>query len=300
MVMMENEAIENRQDSETETEKAKMEEFRRFLQESKYTPLYLHLKSIPHERSGVTLSIKELEDILGVSLPSTARKARSWWANSFYNERAIFWMIAGWKVDSFDAQSEAVTFVRDAKVIERASVNRGNWGKLTRFFKSLPPKQQQIALTFDEIGKHRGMPLPPTAFHDRPWWANTKSPQGQAWMSAGWVLENVYLNSKIAVFRRKDKHLREIRDFVRKILEGSHIRSQPCTATLKNWVSMCRRLGWYFEATVIYERGGLRTDLIQESERQELEYDYEVSKRELNTYNDPDLRVPSETDVREG
>lgn len=258
------------------------------------------MKSIPLEQSSVSLSIKEVEDILDLNLPSTARKRRSWWANSFYNERAIFWMMAGWKVGGLDTHSETVTFVRDAQIIDRASVNRGDWGKLRKFFKSLPPKQQQIALTFDELGKHRGMPLPATAFHDRPWWANTKSPQGQAWMSAGWVLENVYFNSKIAVFQRKDKHLHEIKEFIKNILEGSHIRHQPSVETLKNWVSMCRRLGWYFEATVIYERGGLRTDLLQESERAELEEDYETSKRELNMYNDPGSRAPSETDAREG
>lgn len=111
-------------------------------------------------------------------------------------------------------------------------------------------------------------------------------------MSAGWELESVYLNSKIAVFRRKGSihNVDEIREYVKSILEGSHGRSQPGADTLKNWVSVCRRLGWYFEAKTIYECGGLRTDLLRESDRMELEEDYEVSKRELNAYLNSGLK----------
>lgn len=284
--MEENKDLENVQRNTAETDEAKRERFKRFLEESEYTPLYLYLKSIPQGQSSIDIAVREVEKLLGFSLPMRARKERSWWANSFNNKRAIFWMIAGWKVNGINTNSETITFARDERVIEKASVNRGDWAKLREFFKDLPLKQRQICLTFEKLGKLRGMALPPTAFGDRPWWANTKrSPQGKAWLTAGWKLETVYINSQIAVFRRTGgNYLQEISEFVKAILEGSQIKNQPGVETLKNWIPLCQKIGWYFEATVIYERGGLRTDLLSEAEKVYLEENYNASKRELELY----------------
>lgn len=283
--MAENRPTDKVQDGNTKTEEALSEEFRRFLEESRYTPLLLHLESIPQERNSTTLSFKELEGILGISLPSTAKRTRSWWANSICNDRAIFWMMAGWKVSSLGTAAGTVTLVRDNSVLAKATASRGDWSKLRKFFKGLPPEQQQIALTFEELGKLRGMDLPATAFRDRPWWANTKSPQGQAWISAGWAVETAYLASKIAVFRRKgSNYLREIRQYVKRIIECPHTQGQPSIESLTNWVSVCRKVGWYFEASVLYERGGIRIDLLSEHERAELDEDYGISKQKLDMY----------------
>jgi hypothetical protein len=43
-------------------------------------------------------------------------------------------------------------------------------------------------------------------------------------------------------------------------------------------------VGWYFEGTVLFERGGLSMDALNESERVEVEEDYVVCRRELRRY----------------
>ena len=46
---------------------------------SKYHPLYLHLSQSGQEE--VTLSIPEIERLIGTRLPRSARTTRGWWSN---------------------------------------------------------------------------------------------------------------------------------------------------------------------------------------------------------------------------
>ncbi len=61
---------------------------------------------------------------------------------------------------------------------------------------------------------------------------------------------------------------------------------RPTPNTLASWLRFCKRVGWYFEATILYERGGLNTDMLSESECAEVDEDYAVCKRELSRYKD--------------
>jgi len=106
-------------------------------------------------------------------------------------------------------------------------------------------------------------------------------------MTAGWRVENVFLKAQLATFRRKvDNPLRSIPRYVRGLLDSSAHLSQPAVRTLVKWIRFCTRVGWYFEATVLYERGGLNTDSLDENERAEVDEDYAVCKRELGRCSD--------------
>lgn len=262
---------------------------------AKYQPLSVFL--FPLAKREVCLTFAEIEEQLGSALPTTARKDRPWWANTLASNHASSWLIAGWKVSKVDLSGESVTFVRDDRVKEllkkheagqplgEVAVTRSprRYELLRDLLQRIPPDQIQSALTFDEIATALGGKLPRTAFHDRPWWANTKrSPQGSAWLSAGWRLDSVYLRAQIAVFRRRlEDPLRIIPRLVNDLLDGKSHSGRPSAERLAAWIGFCRRVGWYFEGTVLFERIGLDEDALSEADRVRVEEDYSVCKREL-------------------
>jgi|GEM_PF-1889487 len=159
---------------------------------------------------------------------------------------------------------------------------KGMYDKLQAFFEAIPQQQEQVALNFVDFTEIMGHELPKTALHDRPWWANTESPQGSSWLAAGWKLDNIHLNAKIAVFRRKSENpLKSIPKYIKALLDGgAHVMS-PSAHVLTGWIRFCRKIGWYFEGKVLYERGGLSLDSLSETERAEVHEDYAVCKREI-------------------
>jgi DNA-binding transcriptional regulator YiaG len=78
---------------------------------SKYHPLFAFLKN--SRRDQVTLSLHEIEELLGTSLPPSARTRRGWWSNrSKGGHQATAWMGAGYHVVALDLESGQVTFAR--------------------------------------------------------------------------------------------------------------------------------------------------------------------------------------------
>jgi len=173
-----------------------------------------------------------------------------------------------------------------ATVVRFVEPKRRSYEKLNRFFDSLPSEQRQVALSLSDLGRIVGAGLPKTAFGDQAWWANTTaSPQGKSWMSAGWRVESLYLQVQIAVFRRRGQdRLTGIRRYVRFLLEGAPGAAHPYPDMLADWLRFCARVGWYFEGTVLYERGRLSLESRSEAERAGVEEDYETCKRELARY----------------
>lgn len=171
-----------------------------------------------------------------------------------------------------------------AKHINKPS-KRGMYNKLQTFFEATPQQQEQVALSFLDFTDIMGHALPKTALNDRTWWANTESPQGSSWLSVGWKLDNIYMNAKIAVFRRKAENpLKNIPKYIKALLDGgAHVMS-PSAHVLTGWIRFCRKIGWYFEGKVLYERGGLSLDSLSETERAEVDEDYAVCKREIMRY----------------
>ena len=171
-----------------------------------------------------------------------------------------------------------------AKLLNKKS-KRGMYNKLHDFFKAIPQQQEQVALNFSDFTDIMEHSLPKTALNDRTWWANTESPQGSSWLSAGWKLDNIYMNAQVAVFRRKAENpLKSIPKYLKAILDGgAHIIS-PSAHVLTGWIRFCRKIGWYFEGKVLYERGGLSLDSLNETEHAEVNEDYSVCKREIMRY----------------
>jgi hypothetical protein len=63
---------------------------------------------------------------------------------------------------------------------------------------------QTVAMTFADIERVIGAPLPPSAHKHRPWWSNneTNSALTRVWLEAGFKSEQVDMASQKLVFRR--------------------------------------------------------------------------------------------------
>ncbi len=79
---------------------------------SKYAPLGAYLGNLTSVRA--ELSFGEIEEILGSTLPASARRHSAFWANHYGGTHvwAMQWMDAGWKVDSHSLVGERVVFVK--------------------------------------------------------------------------------------------------------------------------------------------------------------------------------------------
>ena len=77
----------------------------------KYIRLAAYLAKQPPEIELVTMTFPELEDILGETLPDTARFP-SWWRNDPRKMHSRAWLTAGWEVKGIVEQDERVVFVR--------------------------------------------------------------------------------------------------------------------------------------------------------------------------------------------
>jgi DNA-binding XRE family transcriptional regulator len=78
---------------------------------SKYFPLYDQLRH--SQEASVRLSFREIEALIGSSLPESARKGRSFWSNRAHGAlQGAAWMAAGYHVVEIDLAAEGVTFGR--------------------------------------------------------------------------------------------------------------------------------------------------------------------------------------------
>ena len=80
----------------------------------KYKPFENYLADLPGSTDEITLTFKEIENILAVQLPSSAYEDRRWWDHetegNHVNQRA--WANAGWKIVSLDVNAKWVKFIR--------------------------------------------------------------------------------------------------------------------------------------------------------------------------------------------
>jgi len=230
------------------------------------------------------MPFSRVEELLGDSLPNSAKTDRTWWANTYRSNHASHWLKTGWIVGGVDFGQELVRFIRPDDSTRKS---KASYGKLRVFLESVPISQGQLALTFAEMSDIIGHSLPKSALRDPTWWANTRqsSPQGSAWFSAGWAVEKAFLKAQIVVFRRIGTDpVRAIPRFVDSLLQNTSGFRRPSNRVLCEWIRFCRRVGWCFQATVLFERGGLSIDSLSETERAEVEEDYSVSKRTLMLY----------------
>ncbi|MBE2224985.1 MAG: helix-turn-helix transcriptional regulator [Anaerolineae bacterium] len=77
--------------------------------DSKYYPLYTFLHEQPLDE--LSLTIAEIESLLDISLPASARTRRAWWSNRSRGAvQAKAWMEAGYHVEIIDLENERITF----------------------------------------------------------------------------------------------------------------------------------------------------------------------------------------------
>lgn len=76
---------------------------------SKYEPLRRHLQMSP--QSQVRLSFAEIEGILGMPLPASARRHAAWWSNSVSSHvQAQAWLSANFETVNVSIPGETVEF----------------------------------------------------------------------------------------------------------------------------------------------------------------------------------------------
>lgn len=81
----------------------------------KYDPLGRFLENAAPSLARITLTFGQIEQILGDTLPYSAKHYRAWWANevrSGTHVQAPSWLQAGWEVDEVDREAGWVRFRR--------------------------------------------------------------------------------------------------------------------------------------------------------------------------------------------
>ena len=255
---------------------------------AKYAPLLALLQAQPPEKLELHLTFAQIEEVLGRRLPPSARQHRAWWGNDRRQVQGRGWLGISWKTRRVNIQKEEVVFWRsDTPVtVERSNAARQSGEtasgvkRLRQFFQSLPPEQSQVALTFEDFGRIRGRDLPQKAQDRRERWANTRN---RSWVQVGWEVQSLYRQSRLVVFRRIGTDTAEnIRQYLRYVLDGRRPSGpRPTARDLIDWLRLCRRLGWYFEGVVLYEKGGIDLSALDDAEQAELEQDYFSCKRKM-------------------
>ena len=73
---------------------------------------------------------------------------------------------------------------------------------LYQYFKN-HSQEEPFKLSFDELEKIIGGPLPRSARVSRAWWANTPTAQSEAWLNGDWLVDHVNFASGEVIFRPK-------------------------------------------------------------------------------------------------
>ena len=81
----------------------------------KYIRLAAFLADQPSRIDHLEMSVKEIEDLIGESLPTNARYP-SWWRNDERKMHARAWLTAGWIVEAMSRTDEVVVFARGGDV----------------------------------------------------------------------------------------------------------------------------------------------------------------------------------------
>ena len=105
--------------------------------------------------------------------------------------------------------------ISDEKKINTDSKEVKNVGNISKYY-SLEKyldrqKDNLIKLTFTEIEKILGEVLPPSAYKYPAWWANGGHSQADAWMNAGWRVDNLKLGNSVVFVKDIEKNNRKLK-----------------------------------------------------------------------------------------
>ena len=77
----------------------------------KYIRLAAFLADQPGSIDHLEMSVEEIEELIGESLPTNSRYP-SWWRNDDRKMHARAWLTAGWIVEGMNKSAEVVVFTR--------------------------------------------------------------------------------------------------------------------------------------------------------------------------------------------
>ena len=92
---------------------------------SKYDPLRSYLGS--RRDRELPMAFRDVEGVLGFSLPPSARRHPAWWSNNRGTNVAVkAWRDAGWHTSRVNIAGETLVFVRDGVGAESTTPNAGS------------------------------------------------------------------------------------------------------------------------------------------------------------------------------
>jgi hypothetical protein len=77
----------------------------------KYIRLAAFLAGQPPAKSRVEMTVGEIEDLVGETLPQNSRFP-SWWRNDYGKMHSRAWLTAGWEVIEVNGEEEKIIFAR--------------------------------------------------------------------------------------------------------------------------------------------------------------------------------------------
>ncbi len=81
--------------------------------DSRYAPLAVWLQQQSRHQEKVSLTFREIEEIIGEELPPSAREHRSWWANDPVGHvQSRQWLEVGWRVSTIAMTEGKIVFTR--------------------------------------------------------------------------------------------------------------------------------------------------------------------------------------------
>lgn len=92
---------------------------------SKYYPLHKYLKDA--QQNIVSLTMADVDNLLGGNLPKRARSTRPWWSNRRTGSaQAAAWLRAGYIVDDLDLSNEIITFRKEGTIPPQELERKGD------------------------------------------------------------------------------------------------------------------------------------------------------------------------------
>ena len=76
----------------------------------RYDPLKEWLSKQQQDPTGIKVSLRDIESLLGGPLPAAARKHQSWWSSNPHEAQSLAWLEAGWRVAQVDLGRREVVF----------------------------------------------------------------------------------------------------------------------------------------------------------------------------------------------
>lgn len=121
----------------------------------------------------VTLTFADIEALLARTLPPSARRYSTWWANSVQAPQGRGWLTAGWRVERVSTDSEVVRFGRLRKSLHRPGMAS-----------PIEPQMiDQASYADSEVRLEDPRPIPSFTYR----WPDATESFDRAWDATAWV-----------------------------------------------------------------------------------------------------------------